>query len=458
MDNQINQAPDSAQTKQAPPPMRTDYIPKEDYISPGLLALEKARLFPRVWQIACRLEEIPNPGDFVTYDIGDDSILILRTDASTIKAHFNVCQHRGRQLKEGCGNTGDMIKCPFHGWRWNLDGSLQRVKARQNWDGCPGFDDATLALKSIQTDIWAGWVWINMDPDCEPLRDYLAPVPQFLDGFLLENLRFNWYKTVRLPCNWKTVLDAFSEGYHTEATHPQMSKYGLSDFPTRAFGRHGMFFATPEDMAEAAPANAQAADAPAPAFDARKFYLDYVVELKETLGAMYTDNAVAAAQRMVEALPPEATPLQVGETFLAKHREVTEELGAVWPADLSPEKMAEAGIDWHIFPNTIVLPTIDGALWYRARPDGDDPNSCYYDVWSLGRYAPGKEPQVKREMFDSPEAFKGQCFFLEQDLTNLRLVQKGMRSRGFTASRTNPAQEVTISNFHRTLREYLAGG
>jgi phenylpropionate dioxygenase-like ring-hydroxylating dioxygenase large terminal subunit len=448
--SQINKTQDAA----APLlPLRADYIPKEDYTSPEILALEKSRLFPRVWQIACRLEEIPQTGDFVTYDIGDDSILILRDGPDSIKAHFNVCQHRGRQLKEGCGNTGRQIQCPFHGWRWNLDGSLKRVKARQNWDGCQDFDDASLALKSVQTDIWAGWVWINMDPDGEPLRDYLSPVPQFLDGFLLENLRFNWYRTIRLPCNWKTVLDAFNEGYHTEATHPQMAKYGLSDFPTRAFGNHGMFYATPEDMSDAPAAE----DAPV-GFDARKFYLDYVLELNDTLGAMFTENAVAAAQRMVEELPPDATPLDVGVSFLAKHREVTEEAGAVWPADLSPEKMIEAGLDWHIFPNTIVLPTIDGALWYRARPDGDNPNSCFYDVWSLGRYAPGKEPKVQREMFESPESFKGQCFFLEQDLTNLRLVQKGMRSRGFTASRTNPVQEVSISNFHRALRDYLNAG
>ena len=456
MDNHINPAPDRVGTEPSVPPMRPDYLPKQDYISPELLALEKARLFPKVWQIACRLEEIPGPGDFATYDIGDDSILILRQDADTVAAYFNVCQHRGRQLKEGCGNTGDTIKCPFHGWRWNLDGGLQRVKARQNYEGAPDFDDATLSLKSVKSDIWAGWVWINMDPDAEPLLDYLAPVPQFLDGFLLEELRFTWYKTVKLPCNWKTVLDAFNEGYHTEATHPQMAKYGLSDFPTRAFGKHGMFYSTPEDVSDAAPA--PTGDAAPANFDARKFYLDYVIELKETLGALFSDNAVTAAQRMVDALPPDASFMDVGATFMTKHREVTEEAGALWPVNLSPEQIDQAGLDWHIFPNTIVLPTIDGALWYRARPDGDNPNSCYYDIWSLSRYAPGKEPRVRQEIYDSPEAFKGQCFFLEQDLTNLRLVQKGMRSRGFTAARTNPVQEISISNFHRALREYLNAG
>lgn len=455
MSRHNNEPEVSSVSKPAVLPMRTDYLPKSDYISPKIVELEKSKLFPRVWQIACRIEEIPNVGDFVTYDIYDDSILVVRTGPGPqdIKAHFNVCQHRGRQLKEGCGNTGELIQCRFHGWRWSLDGKLQRVKSSENWAGCPDFDEATLALKSVKVDWWAGWVWVNMDPNCEPLRDYLAPVPQFLDGFLLENLRFNWYRTIKLPCNWKTVLDAFNEGYHTEATHPQMSKFGLSDFPTRAFGKHGMFYATPEDTS-ASPSVGDIASAQG--FDARKFYLDYVAELNDTLGAMFTDKAVAAAKLVMEALPPDASPLDVGAAFLEKHREVTEGAGAVWPVNLTPQEMEAAGLDWHIFPNTIVLPTIDGALWYRARPDEDSPHSCYYDVWSLGRYAPGAEPPVRREIFDSPEAFKGQCFFLEQDLTNLRLVQKGMKSRGFEALRTNPVQEISISNFHRALREYIA--
>jgi phenylpropionate dioxygenase-like ring-hydroxylating dioxygenase large terminal subunit len=428
-------------------PMRPDYLPKEDYISPEILAMEKSRLFPKVWQIACRLEEISKVGDFAVYDIFDDSILVVRTGDDEIKAWFNVCQHRGRQLKEGCGNTGGMIQCPFHGWRWNLDGSLARVKSEGDWEGCD-FDKSTLGLKPVQVDTWGGAVWINMDPDAASLHDYLAPVPQFLDGFLLEHLRFNWYSTVRLPCNWKVAMDAFNEGYHTEATHPQMSKYGLSEFPTRAFGKHGMFYPG-QGPASADP------DGTVNAVDARKANYDYVKEMNDTLGAIFTEKGVAAAARVLETLPESATFIEVGGAFLQAHRAVTEEAGAKWPVDLTPQQMADAGLDWHIFPNTIILPSIDGALWYRARPDGDNPNSCFYDIWSLGRHSAENAPKIERKYFDRPEDFKGQCFFLEQDLTNMRMVQKGNRSRGFTAARTNPVQEITVSNFHRALREYI---
>jgi len=110
--------------------VRADFVPKSDYISPEVLRLENERLWPRVWQIACRLQELPRVGDFVTYDIAGESILLVRAGATDVKAYFNVCQHRGRRLKEGCGNTGESIFCRFHGWRYRLDGSVSRVTSR----------------------------------------------------------------------------------------------------------------------------------------------------------------------------------------------------------------------------------------------------------------------------------------------------------------------------------------
>jgi len=107
------------------------------------------------------------------------------------------------------------------------------------------------------------------------------------------------------------------------------------------------------------------------------------------------------------------------------------------------------------FSHTIILPTIDGALWYRARPNGVDSDSCIFDVWSLGRYKAGTEPAIKREFYQRLDDFKNNVPFLEQDFENLLMVQKGMQSRGFSGARTNPVQEVTVSNFHRVLHEYI---
>ena len=435
------------------PSVRADFVPKSDYLSPEVARLENDRLWPSVWQIACRVEEIPKVGDFVTYDIVQESILVVRVSPSIIKAYFNVCQHRGRRLREGCGNTGATIFCRFHGWRWALDGSLTRVRAREDWGDSPDFQDGDLRLKEVRVDVWGGAVFINMDSHAESLQDYLAPVPEILDPFLLSDLRFNWYKTLVMPCNWKIAVDAFNEGYHTEATHPQMNKYGYPKFYTAAHGKHAMFYTqVDEGLAQS---TSPSTDGVSGGLDARKFFLNYIVELSDTLKAMYTDNAVAAARQILEQLPAEATADEVAAKFAALHCEITMAKGAKWPTALTADAAAKAGIDWHIFPNTIVLPTIDGALWYRARPNGVDIDSCIFDVWSLGRYKAGAEPVVQRERYERLEDFKNNVPFLEQDFDNLLMVQKGMRSRGFSGARTNPVQETTVSNFHRVLHDYI---
>ena len=101
----------------------------------SFLQLENERVWPRVWLMACREEELEEPGSFVTFDIVRDSILLVRQASGEIKAFHNVCQHRGRRLKDGCGQIGKSIYCRFHGWSWNLDGSIQRIVAPRAMGG-----------------------------------------------------------------------------------------------------------------------------------------------------------------------------------------------------------------------------------------------------------------------------------------------------------------------------------
>jgi len=136
-------------------------------------------------------------------------------------------------------------------------------------------------------------------------------------------------------------------------------------------------------------------------------------------------------------------------------REAAIEDGAGWPDNLSFENIVRAGVDWHIFPNLICLPNFDGSLWYRARPNGDDPDSCIFDLWSLARYAPGEQPPLVREVLTDWRDHDDWGAIFPQDFQNLGEVQQGMKSRGFVGARTNPIQEKAISNFHRVLRRYL---
>ena len=139
-------------------------------------------MWPCVWQMACRLEEIPEPGDFVEYEICDQSILVVRQADRSIKAFHNACRHRATQLCKGTGRLrAGQIVCPFHGWRWNLDGSNSFVYGEQGFaPECLQPDD--IALQECKVDTWGACAWINMDPEARPLREALSPGAELLDN------------------------------------------------------------------------------------------------------------------------------------------------------------------------------------------------------------------------------------------------------------------------------------
>jgi len=429
--------------------VRPDWVPVESYYERRFVELEREKLWPKVWLIGCRDEEIPKVGDFVNFEIANESFLIVRTAPDEVKSFYNVCRHRGRRLKEVvAGNMAGGVVCPFHAWAWNLDGSIKRVVAPEDWQGCPNFDEGYLNLKETRIESWGGWWWISMDPEIEPLLEYLGVIPDVMKHFDLEDLRFSWYQTLHAPVNWKVVADAFNEGYHAQGTHPQVGARLPWETLSKTHGAHSQFWHPIPGAVVASPAD------PPKGEDAREHFHKALVQTRAMLRSLTSEHKINTAKEAMEKLPPDATIVEVITWVGQNHRRVLEEAGARWPEKLTLEDIARAGTNWHVFPNTIFLPSVDSMLWYRLRPDGDDPSSCFFDVWCLERYAPGKAPPLKREFYPTLESFKGQNPFLEQDFSNLRAVQKGVRSRSFEAARTSPVQEIAGSNFHRVLHEY----
>lgn len=434
-------------------PVRDDCVPKEAYISREYAELEKRKLWTRVWQVACRVEELKKIGDFVTYDICDNSFVVVRTAEDKIQAFYNVCMHRGRRLTAGCGHAR-VFHCNFHGWRWNIDGTVNRILDRSDWDGCPSVSDEDFSLREVPCDTWGGFVYINPDPNAEPLAEYLSPMPDFVDPFRFDEMRYRWTVSVKIPCNWKVALEAFDEGYHVAATHPQLLET-QGDDTTRSFvyGKHGMFGYPNPTRPWGAPSPRTGKPVPE---DLRPGLLKFFELYNETLKAIFTERSCESAHRLME-LPADTDP----NTLLAKlfefQRAAGEASGAGWP-DISPQQMAVAGSDWHVFPNQIFLMMADGMLWYRSRPNGDDPDSCIYDVSSLQRYAPGAEPKVERQYFYGDDDWKGFdkiSIILQQDFDNMEQVQKGMKNDAFEVCRTNPLQETSVSNMHRWIQHYV---
>jgi phenylpropionate dioxygenase-like ring-hydroxylating dioxygenase large terminal subunit len=183
-------------------------FPTEAYLSEQYAREEKNKLWTKVWQIACRVEELPKVGDYVTYDILDESIIVVRTAPEKISAYYNVCQHRGRRLVEGHGQTRQ-FRCPFHGWTWNLEGKNVFILDPDDWRCAT---EQRLRLKDLKVDTWGGWVWINMDPHCGPLNEYLEPAVSMLGAFEFDKMRYRW----RQWLNFRLQLESRHRGLRRE--------------------------------------------------------------------------------------------------------------------------------------------------------------------------------------------------------------------------------------------------
>lgn len=435
----------------SPDEVRDDFIPREAYYSRDFAAAEAEHLWPRTWQMACRLEEIPNVGDYLVYEILTDSIVVLRTGegADDLRAFHNVCPHRGNQLVTGRGNARQFV-CSFHGWRFALDGRCVAMIDGDDWKGCFAREDAHLVPVCIGH--WGGWVFVTMDDGAQPLADFLEPMRSRCDKFEFEKMRYAWYKTTIVKANWKTVQEAFLEFYHVQTTHPQMLVYTKDYSVSEGMGRHGT---VSYSSATGMPIGRSDRLPPREETDFRNYVFEYAEQFKNDLAAMQTDRAYAAAQRLRTELTADASPVEVMTRWGSLIYEAAIAEGAGWPEGVTPEYLNAAGFHWHVFPNMVFLPpAVEAILGYRFRPYGDDPEMCLFDIWALERYAPGKEPPFKPEFYED-WSDGGWPLIYSQDFANIPKVQKGMRSRAFKGGRTSPVQERAISNFHRALRRFM---
>lgn len=425
------------------------------YFSPEVAALEEARLWPKVWQHAGRLEEIPEVGDYITYEIGRDSVIVLRAAPDRLRAFHNVCPHRGRRLVDtapgahsACGAKQRFV-CGFHGWTFDLEGCNSFILDKDDWKN--GLTPENTALSQVRVDTWGGWIFVSLDQDCAPLRDYLEPAASLLDPFELDKMRYKWRQWVVFDCNWKVALEAFMEPYHVHGTHSQLLKFGEYYAYSEAHGLHGVSGFDERDPAKRkhGASNTRAGKGQ----DARISTYELAYENFSTLkGAGSTETLVNAARRLADELPEDAAPSKVVEHWLAAARRDDAARGVIWPS-ITPEQVSKAGLAWHVFPNMAILQGVTYALCYRSRPYGDDPNKCIFESYALERFPTGEEPKTEW-VYGEPTA-ENWGVVLSQDFSNMGAVQRGVQSRGFRGALPNPHQERKVSNFHRNLARCL---
>jgi len=434
-------------------------FPVEAYVSHEYARAEGDKLWSKVWLHAGRVEEIQEVGDYLTFDVGEDSIVMVRSAPDTIKAYHNVCSHRGRRLVDTppgaqCAHgRKKMFVCGFHGWRYDLDGTCTFKLDEADWKGA--LTEERTRLNEVKVNTWGGWIFINMDPNCVSLREYLEPAASILDPFEFAKMRYKWRQWVIFDCNWKTAIEAFMEPYHVEGTHAQLLKYGQYYAYSKAHGLHAVSGFDERDPALKMKQSSTITRA-GKGKDPRISTYELQNEIYTTVNnASTTETLVNAAKRLVDELP-EGTPAgDVIKHWLASARADDAARGVVWPT-ITPEQMSEAGLAWSIFPNMAILQGITFALCYRARPYGDDPHKCIFESYALERYPEGAEPKTEW-VYADPTADKW-GFVLAQDFSNMGAVQKGMRSRGFRGTLPNPHQERKVTNFHRNLARYMGAG
>jgi nitrite reductase/ring-hydroxylating ferredoxin subunit len=434
--------------------------PVEAFISPEYARAEGDKLWSKVWVHAGRVEEIPEVGDYITFELGADSVIIFRTGADSLKAYHNVCPHRGRRLIDNpcgantaCGNK-QRIVCGFHGWTFNIEGKNTFILDKEDWKGALD-DPARTALCEVKVDTWGGWLWINMDPEAEPLIDYLGDAARILGPFQFDKMRYKWRQWVVFDCNWKTAIEAFMEPYHVAGTHTQMLEHGQYYAFSKAYGLHGVSGFDERDPALKMKQSSSITRA-GKGKDARRSTYELQNEIYTTVNnASTTETLVNAARRLVDELPEDTPPGDVIKHWLDRARADDAARGVVWPV-ITPDQMAEAGLAWSVFPNMGILQGMTFALCYRVQPYGGDPDKCIFESYAIERFPEGQEPKTEW-VYAEPTGEKW-GLVLAQDFSNMAAVQKGMHSRGFRGTLPNPHQERKVTNFHRNLGRYMGTG
>ena len=192
-------------------------IPGGRYTDPAFLELEEAALWKRSWLYACHTDELPEAGSFILFRKTGSPILIVRGKDDEIRAFYNTCRHRGGPLvKDSCGKTRGGFVCGYHGWTYDLEGKLINLRDRRDFVGLD-FDEH--GLVSVRCERLGNWVFINEDPEAEPLLEHLGPIPGHLAQFDLDTVRHVHSASYDVACNVKVLLDAFLEVYHLKSIH-----------------------------------------------------------------------------------------------------------------------------------------------------------------------------------------------------------------------------------------------
>jgi len=409
-------------------------IPVHRYTSPEFAQRELRDLWPRVWQLACGVDHVAHPGDYFEYRLGPYSTLVVRGDDGELHAFQNACRHRGSAICEGSGAGLTELRCPFHNWSYDLAGRLCEVPSRRQF----GIRNDDYPLLEVQVGTWGPLVFVNPDAKAEPLADFLHPVPADCAWARLDDFRCTAIVSIPARCNWKTLIDGFSETYHVQGIHREMLWMTDDVFgPQETWHRHGKLV--------------QSYGVPSPRLGERPDDQRVWEAFVEVMGTR-VGNTEQRDPGPAPAVPPGGT-LRGEIARIIRERGVA--AGHEFMAALDEAQLVDMS-QYNLFPNITVLVFADMLTVVRSRP-GATHDDALMDVFAFERRPPG-DSSPRTKPFDIEVAPDGELPFglvLNQDVRNFARAHKGMRQPGLTHLVVSPTEECRIVNLHRNLEDYL---
>jgi nitrite reductase/ring-hydroxylating ferredoxin subunit len=414
----------------------------ERYTSPDFFAAEWEGVWTKTWQVAGRTREIPEPGDYVTIEIGPENILVVRQKDGRVRAFYNVCQHRGNRLVHQTEGGQPSFTCDYHSWKWGIDGTLLEVQDEADFS--QGSPCGRLRLAEVRCEIFKGFIFVNMDPDGVSLRTYLGPLWEQWQPYPIERMVRTQALTIKLPSNWKALIDNFSEVYHFATVHAPFLDYledNFRDIDCEIFDEGHTLLR----MKAALPSERHLAGG------------------GEPIGKQLADELTRWG------LDPADFRDRPRDTRLALQRQ-KRLLGPERGHDHYPGLTDSQLTDSHhytIFPNFAAGLLADGILFHRLRPHATDPNRSYYDIhyYAVGEDAfsaistaeggiGAAQDDVPVEVLDYGDRSLG--VLLDGDIATMKGQQLGLRSRGYRGGELSD-QEFRLAFYHHMIDRYIAG-
>ena len=423
-------------------------LSKDRYISEDFMQSEWEGIWTKAWLFAGLESDLLEPGDFFIYDIGRESIVITRNNENEISAFYNVCQHRGNKIVTLESGSFSKVSCPYHGWTYGLDGTLEHVPDRELFkEGVPCEEKS---LKPVKVSVWAGLVFINMDENSSSLETFLGPIVDQLKPYKFEKMNLVKHQTVSLlETNWKTVRDNFLEQYHVDFINPQHASFvDCCDAENDLWP-----FGHTRTMVTSPVVNPRYSTPDEPP----EFMKDYLKGLR-----LNPDDFHGKVPEIRKAIQKQK-------------RVIGDELGFDF-SEFTDDQVSDV-LQYDIFPN-IFMTIHPERLWiFGPKPHHSDPNKCSFTKWSFQipshqvrdeskelELLPGSSfyeqtgSRPEHDIFTREDVVQGRkslTVTIDQDIHYLNDMQAGMHSKGFDSA-TLSNDEERLQHFHDWVDNWIS--